>query len=69
MMEYDDSLYHWQNFFKIDQLVKFFQISKVYPKAAPRGFLIKKCSENMEQICRKTPILKCDFNKVAKQRY
>ena len=42
MMEYDDSLYHWQNFFKIAQLVKFFQISKVYPKAAPRGVLIKK---------------------------
>ena len=25
------------------------------------------CSENMQQIYRRTPIPKCDFNKVAKQ--
>ena len=29
----------------------------------------KKCSENMQQICRRTPMSKCDFNKVAKQLY
>ena len=31
----------------------------------PRGVLKKSCSENMQQIYRKTPLLKCDFNKVA----
>ena len=28
--------------------------------------LIKRCSKNMQQIYRRTPMLKCDFNKVAK---
>ena len=28
-----------------------------------------KCSSNMQQICRKTPMQKCDFNKVALQLY
>ena len=32
------------------------------------GVLRKRCSENMQQIYR-TPIPKCDFNKVAKQLY
>ena len=32
-----------------------------------RGFVLKRCSENMEQIYRRTPMPKCDFNKVAKQ--
>ena len=31
----------------------------------PRGFLRKRCFKNMKQICRRTPILKCDFNNVA----
>ena len=35
----------------------------------PRGFLRKRCFENMQQICRRTPMLKCDFNKVALQLY
>ena len=29
-----------------------------------RGVPRKRCSENMQQIYRRTPILKCDFNKV-----
>ena len=29
----------------------------------------KSCSENMQQICRRTSMPKCDFNKVAKQLY
>ena len=33
-----------------------------------RGILRKRCSENMQQIYR-TRILKCNFNKVAKQLY
>ena len=31
------------------------------------GFLNKSCSENMQQIYRKTPMRKCDFSKVALQ--
>ena len=34
-----------------------------------KGVLEKRCSENMQQIYRWTPMLKCDFNKVAKQLY
>ena len=30
-----------------------------------RGVPRKRCSENMQQIYRRTPMLKCDFNKVA----
>ena len=30
---------------------------------------IKRCSENMQQIYRRTPMRKCDFNKVAKHFY
>ena len=29
------------------------------------GVLGKRCSENMQQIHRRTPMPKCDFNKVA----
>ena len=35
----------------------------------PRGVLKKRCSENMQQIYRRTPMSKCDFNKVEKQLY
>ena len=38
-------------------------------KQPPRGAPRKRCSENMQQIYRRTPMLKCDFNKVAKQLY
>ena len=34
-----------------------------------RGVPWERCSENMQQICRITPISKCDFNKVALQFY
>ena len=34
-----------------------------------RGVLRKRCSENMQQIYRRTPLPKCDFNKVTKQFY
>ena len=36
-------------------------------KQPPRGVLSKRCSENMMQIYGRTPMPKCDFNKVAKQ--
>ena len=38
-------------------------------KQPPRGVPRKKCSENMLQIYRRTPMPKCDFNKVANQLY
>ena len=34
-------------------------------KQPSRVLLKKKCSENMHQIYRRTPMPKCDFNKVA----
>ena len=33
------------------------------------GILRKRCSENMQQIYWRTPMLKCDFNKVAKAHF
>ena len=32
-----------------------------------KGVLSKRCSKNMQQIYKRTPMPKCDFNKVAKQ--
>ena len=34
-------------------------------KQSPRGVPRKRCSEIMQQIYRRTPMPKCDFNKVA----
>ena len=39
------------------------KIQKQPPKGVPR----KSCSENMQQSYRRTPMTKCDFNKVAKR--
>ena len=36
-----------------------------YQKQPPRVVLKKSCSENMQQIYRRTPMPKCDFNKIA----
>ena len=38
-------------------------------KQPSRGVLKKRCSKNMRQIYRRTPMPKCDFNKVALQLY
>ena len=38
-------------------------------KQPPRGVPKNRCSENMQQIYRRTPIPKCDFNKAANQFY
>ena len=38
-------------------------------KQLPIGVPIKRCSENMQQIYRRTSTQKCDFNKTAKQLY
>ena len=42
-------------------------LRSTYQKQPSRGVLNKRSSENMLQIYRKTPIPKCDFNKVALQ--
>ena len=38
---------------------------KFLQKQPSRGVFIKRCSGNMQQIYRRTPIPKCDSNKVA----
>ena len=37
-------------------------------KQPPRGVPRKRCSENMQQIYKRTPMPKCDFIKVARKR-
>ena len=36
----------------------------IQQKQPYRGVIRKRCSENMQQICRKTPMSKCEFNKL-----
>ena len=38
-------------------------------KQPQRGVLRKRCSEKVQEIYRRKPMLKCSFNKVAKQLY
>ena len=42
-------------------------MTKTVQKQPSRGVPRKRCSENVQQIYRRTPMPKCDFNKVAKQ--
>ena len=44
---------------------KYEQVDKTIQKQPSRGVLRKKCSENMQQIYRRTPMAKCDFDKAA----
>ena len=46
--------------------LKYWQERQKQPSIAVLG---KRCSENMQQIYRRTPMPKCDFNKVALQLY
>ena len=41
----------------------------LFQKQPSRGVLRKRCPENMQQIYRRTPMPKCDFNKVSQQLY
>ena len=43
--------------------------TSVLKKQPSKGVFIKRCFENMEQIYRRTPMPKGDFNKFAKQLY
>ena len=40
-----------------------------FQKQPPRGALRIRCSKNLQQIYKRTPMPKCDFNKVALQLY
>ena len=55
------------------EIITFTCITKVGSKhtseAAIQRGSYEMCSENMQQISRKTPMPKYDFNKVAKQLY
>ena len=52
-------------FFIMTFSMNFSVISLTVQKQPSRSVLKKRCSENMQQIYKKTPILKCNFNKVA----
>ena len=53
-----------------DIFSNFCLLSKFYElRISDAGVLKKRCSENMQQIYRRTPMPKCDFNKVALQLY
>ena len=41
----------------------------IFQKHPPRGVPRKRCSEYIQEIYRRTPMPKCDFNKVALQFY
>ena len=44
----------------------FFHVCTKHPQKHPlRGVPRKRCSENMQQIYSRTPMPKCDFNKIA----
>ena len=44
-------------------------VDNTVQKQRSRAVLLKKYSENMQQIFRRTPMPKRNFNKVAKQLY
>ena len=46
-----------------------FNFKNSQQKQPPREVSRKRCSKNMQQIYKKTPMLKCEINKVAKQLY
>ena len=63
------AIWTWvRNWFK-KQLFLLFQIRNGQSnsqKQPPRGVPRKRCSENMQQIYRRAPLPKCNFNKVSK---
>ena len=46
-----------------------FSMMKNLQKQPPRDVLRRRCSESMQQIYRRTPMLICDFNIMALQLY
>ena len=59
-----------ENFWKTSSPYLMIGTCTSYGQKQPyRGFLIKRYSENMQQICRTASMPKCDFNKVVKQLF
>ena len=54
---------------KTDMLIKLTKNLVTIRKQPPVGVLRNRCSENMQQVYKRTPMQKCDFNKVALQLY
>ena len=52
-----------------DEIFYLDEYYRIIQKQPPRGVLRKRCSENIQQIYRRTPMLKCHFNKAALQLY
>ena len=50
-------------------LISYVQLCSSYVQSSQAGVLRKRFSENMHRIYRRTPMPKCDLNKVAKQLY
>ena len=57
------------DFSNLDDISRQDRMITYLQKQPPRRVLSKRCSENMQQIYRRTPMPKCDFNKIAKQIY
>ena len=55
----------WDSIFSFIQITIVVKVTNIQ-KQPSRGVLRKSCSENMQEIYRRTPMPKCDFNKVAK---
>ena len=63
-------LSQWQPTKILREYSKYLRLFKASRSSHPgKGVLKKRCSGNMQQIYRRTPILKCDFNKVAFTTY
>ena len=45
------------------------QMSNAVEKRSSSGVVKKRCSENKQQIYKRAPMAKCDFDKVTKQLY
>ena len=70
------AIYFCYKAFKVKKFSKIYTFKKTNDlidydgqKQLSRGVLRKRCSEIMQQIYRRTPMLKCDFNNVAKELY
>ena len=53
----------WKIMLKVKGNKRFLFIFDISQKQSSRGVLKKRCSENMQQIYRRTSMPKCDFNK------
>ena len=56
---------HWKTILKCMRHQSNTRCWKIFQKQPFRCVLGKRCSENRQQIYRRTPMPKCDFNKVA----